>query len=133
MVNACPPQSDPRPNVADFVSDKEKKALSGLTAEGLDTLIGIVVDEIGRQEPDSNIVLVDRDLLSEEDITFGRDLAAFIERKLAEGKKLNLVIAGDIPIVGWNTVIEGFKGKDIQAYYCALACRQVPLCTKIEL
>ena len=133
MVNACPPQSDTRPNVADFISNKDKNALAGLATEGLDTLLQIVVEEIRRQEPDSNVVLLDRDLMSDENITFPKELSAFIDRKIAEGKKLNLVVAGDVPIVGWNLVIERYKGSNLQAYYGTLACRQVPLCTKIDV
>ncbi len=133
MVNACPPQSDPRPNVEKFIKDKDTKALACLVVEGLDSLIQVVLEELRKQEPDSNIVLLDRDLMSDEDITFAKDLQAFIERKLAEGKKLNLVIAGDVPVIGWNMVLEKFKGRDMQVYYGAAACRQVPLCTKIDL
>ena len=133
MVNACPPQSDPRPNVADFISNNDTKALAGLTVEGLDTLVQVVYDELVRQEPDSNIVKVDRDFLSDEDITFSKDLGRFIDSKLADGKKLNLIICGDIPVLGWNLLLEKYKGQNVKAYYAAQACRQVPLCTKIDL
>lgn len=133
MVNACPPQSDPRPNVADFVSNKDNKALAGLTSEGLDVLVKVVEDELKRQEPDSNTVVIDRELLGDEDITFVKEFTAYIDRKLAEGKKLNMIICGDIPVVGWNLALEAYKGKNLQVYYAAAACRQVPLCTKIDL
>jgi hypothetical protein len=133
MVNACPPQSDPRPNVADFISNKDTKALAGLTVEGLETLVQVVADEIRRQEPESNVVIADREFLSDEDITFGKDLEAYINRKLSDGKRLHLILCGDIPVIGWNTVLEKFRGKNIKAYYTVLACRQVPLCSKIDL
>lgn len=133
MVNACPPQSDPRPNVANFIADKDCKALAGLTVEGLDTLVQVVYDEISKQDPDSNIVKVDREFLSDEDITFAKDLGKYIDSKLSEGKRLNMIICGDIPVIGWNLQLEKYKGQNIRAYYVALACRQVPLCTKIEL
>ena len=133
MVNACPPQSDPRPNVSDFISNKDTKALAGLTVEGLETLVQVVADELARQEPDSNIIKVDRELLSDEDITFAKDLGRFIDNKLADGKRLNLIICGDIPIIGWNLLLEKYRGQNIKAYYVALACRQVPLCTKIDI
>ena len=133
MVNACPPQSDPRPNVANFISNEETKALAGLTVEGLDSLVQVVFDELVRQDPGSNTVKVDREFLSDEDITFAKDLGRFIDNKLSEGKRLNLIICGDIPIVGWNLLLEKYKGQNIRAYYVALACRQVPLCTKIDL
>jgi len=93
----------------------------------------VVVDELKVQEPDSNIVLLDRELLAEEDITFARDLTAFIDKKLSDGKKLNLVINGDIPVVGWNVILEKYKGSNMMVYYGAPACRQVPLCTKLAL
>jgi hypothetical protein len=133
MVNACPPQSDPRPNVSKFVSDNNTRALAGLVIEGPDGLMKVVVDELKIQEPESNIVIMDRDLMSDEDITFARDFSAYIDRKLTEGKKLNLIIAGDIPVSGWNLTLEQFKGRDLQVYYCAAACRQVPLCTKLMI
>ena len=133
MVNACPPQSDPRPNVADFISNKDNKALAGLTVEGLETLVKVVEDELRTQEPDSNTFVVDREFLGDENITFAKDLTAYIDRKLSEGKKLNMIICGDIPIIGWNLALEKYKGCNMQAYYATLACRQVPLCTKIGL
>lgn len=133
MVNACPVQSDPRPNVSKFISDNESVALAGLVTEGLDSLLEIVIDELRKQEPDSNIILVERDLLSDEDITFAREFADYIDRKLSEGKKLNLVINGDIPVSGWNTVLDRFNGKDLQIFYGAQACRQVPVCTRIKV
>ena len=135
MVNACPPQSDPRPNVANFIVVDQfgPLQLAGLTVEGLDTLVQVVYDEISKQDPDSNIVKVDREFLSDEDITFAKDLGKYIDSKLSEGKRLNMIICGDIPVIGWNLQLEKYKGQNIRAYYVALACRQVPLCTKIEL
>ncbi|MBR4685637.1 hypothetical protein PED39_06035 [Methanomassiliicoccales archaeon LGM-RCC1] len=133
MVNACPPQSDPRLNVADFISNKDNMALAGLVVEGMEGLLEVVLNELRKQEPDTNIVKVDRDFLSDENITFARELGDYIDRKLADGKKLNLIIAGDIPVVGWNLLMEKYKGKNIQVYYCAQACRQVPLCTKLQI
>ncbi len=133
MVNACPPQSDPRPNVSKFISDDGTRALAGLVVEGPEGLMKVIVDELKVQEPGSNIVVMDRDLMSDEDITFARDFSAYIDRKLSEGKKLNLIVAGDIPVSGWNLTLEKFKGKNLQVYYCAAACRQVPLCTKLMI
>ena len=131
MVNACPAESDPRPKVSSFVSDPEVMALAGLVVEGTDVLIDVVTEELVRQEPDSIIVKVDRDFLADEDITFSRELGAYIDERLAEGKKLNLLICGDIPIQGWNLILEKYKGMNFKVYYFATACRQVPLCTKI--
>jgi len=133
MVNACPPESDPRPRVQAFVSDPEAPALAGLVVEGTDTLIEIVSEEIARQYPESKILKVDRDFLADEDITFSRELATYVEKKLLDGKKLNLLICGDIPVQGWNTMLEKFKGKDLQVFYFAAACRQVPVCTRIKI
>lgn len=133
MVNACPAESDPRPKVQSFVSDPEAVALAGLVVEGTDTLIDIVSEEIGRQHPESIIVKVDRDFLADENITFSRELASYIERRLQEGKSMNLLICGDIPVQGWNTMLERFKGKDLQVFYFAAACRQVPVCTRIRI
>jgi hypothetical protein len=133
MVNACPPQSDPRPNVADFISNPDNRALAGLVSEGLESLMEVVMDEIRRQEPDSSIVLVDRDLLADENITFARELSDFIDSKMSDGRKLNLLIGGDIPVIGWNLMLEKYKGRNIQVYYGAQACRQVPLCTKMMI
>lgn len=133
MVNACPPESDPRPRVQTFVSDSEAPALAGLVVEGTDTLVEIVSEEIARQYPESNILKVDRDFLADEDITFSRELATYVEKKLLDGKKLNLLICGDIPVQGWNTMLEKFKGKDLQVFYFSAACRQVPVCTRIKI
>lgn len=133
MVNACPPESDPRPKVSEFISNDDAKALAGLVAEGTEALMQIVVDELRRQQPGSNIVIMDRGLMSDEDITFARDLSVYIEKRLSEGKRLNLIIAGDIPVSGWNLELQKFKGRDLQVFYCAAACRQVPLCTKLTI
>ena len=133
MVNACPPESDPRPKVGDFISNEDTKVISGLVTEGLGSLMGVVADEIRRVEPDSNVIIVDRDLLSEENITFARELGEFIDKKLSDGKKLNLIIEAQIPVNGWNLMIEQFSDRNIMIYYAALACRQTPICSKIKL
>ncbi len=132
MVNACPPQSDLRPKVAEFISNDDCKVLAGLVVEGLGPLLDVVIEELRRQQPESNIILMDRDLLSDEDITFPREFTAFIERELSEGKRLNLIVEGDIPVPGWNMELEKFKGKDLRVYYGVAACRQVPICSKVQ-
>jgi len=131
MVNACPVQADPRLNVSDFVSNYSIRAMAGLVTEGLIPLMEVLEDELKKQEPDSLVVRIDRDVLADEDICFGRELKAYIDGKRVSGKKVNLLILDDIPVVGWKDVIEEYKGSGMQVYYGSLACRQTPLCTKV--
>jgi len=131
MVNACPVQADPRLNVSDFVSNYSTRAMAGLVTEGLIPMMDILEEELKKQEPESLTVRIDRDLLADEDICFARELSAYIDGKRALGKKVNLLIVDDIPVIGWNNLIEEYKGSGMQAYYGSLACRQVPLCTKL--
>ncbi len=131
MVNACPVQADPRLNVFDFVSNDSIRAMSGLVTEGLIPMMDVLEEELKKQEPESLTVRIDRDLLADEDICFSRELSAFIDGKLASGRKLNLIIVDDIPVVGWNVLMENYRGSGVQVYYGTLACRQVPLCTKL--
>ena len=60
MVYSCPVESDPRDKLEDFVKNPDFKVIAGLRTEGLDGLIGLVSEEIRRQEPDSRTIMIDR-------------------------------------------------------------------------
>ena len=133
MVFATPPETDPRPLVSGFVATKEPTAISGIKTEGMGTLIQIVLDEIARQEPDSIILKVDREFLADNRITFPRELEAFIGDRLSEGKKVNAVICGNIPVQNWHLVFEKYKGQNIEVYFCEYNYKLVPNCTKLPI
>ncbi len=133
VIEACPNEADPRPVVAEFVAKKEPSAIAGLSMEGMDTLVQIVFDEIKKQEPEANNVKVDREFLSDNKIIFPREFKAYIEKRLAEGKKLNLLICNAIPVQNWNMVVSEFKGQDISVYYCDYNYKLVPTCTKLPI
>ena len=133
MVNACPQESDPRPKVSEFVSNDDVKVISGLVSEGLDTLLQIVIDELRKANPEAETILLDRDFLSDNNITFARELESFLSSELDSGKKINLVVISDLPLNGWNLVLEKFAGRDLKAFYGSIACKRVPICSKVKL
>lgn len=132
MVSVCPTEADPRLSVAEFISNSEMKALTGLHTEGLESLMDVIEDEIRRQEPDSILISVDRDFLVDEGICFLKEFESAILGRIEEGKKVNIVVREDIPVKDWQSVFEKVKlFSNVQAFYGTIACRQIPLCTKL--
>lgn len=131
MVNVCPTESDPRESIDSFLTSTEIRAIAGLRTEGIEGLGAVVRDGILRHEPGSEIVVLDRDALGENGIDFPRDLASFLEGRLSSGRKVNVIVPGDLPVLGWQSALEGMRGRPLQAYSIALACRAVPVCSKL--
>ena len=115
MISSCPSESDPRDKVGDFVSKKDV----------------LVVEEIRKQEPESRIVLLDRDYVSDNGIDFVRDLKNNMETVMSEGGRVNWIVFQDVSVMDWQTALEVLKGKDAQVYFFTSACRQVPCCFKL--
>ena len=63
LIQSCPSESDPRDKVTGFVSDRNIGSIGGLRTDGMQFLIDLVKGEIEKQEPDSRIVMLDRDFL----------------------------------------------------------------------
>ena len=132
MVTAsCPSESDPRDRVAGFVSDPSSSSLGGLRTDGLQFLVDLVRDELGRQEPGSDVVDLDRDFLSDNGIDFARDLAAALDARTRSGRRVNWIVVQDLPIPDWQRSLEVLRGRDSQVYLFSTACRQVPCCFKL--
>lgn len=131
MVSACPQEGDPREKVADFVSNPEFKAIAGLRTDGLQFLIDLITSEIREQEPESGIVFIDREVLSDNSIDFPKDLASYLEGMTSDGKRMNFLMCDDLPIVGWQSALSSLQGRDAQVYCFSVACRQIPMCSKL--
>lgn len=131
MVNVCPTEADPRQNVEAFVRDPEVRAMAGLRTGGATEVLDVLTDELRKQHPDMEIVVMDRDMLSDNGIDFPKELAAYFDKKVAGGAKVNFVMPEEPPIMGWQTAAERLKGSGSQVYTISLACRQVPVCTKL--
>ena len=131
MVYACPAESDPRDKIENFVKDPEFRTIAGLRTDGMQKLIDLVKAEVIRQEPDSETIFIDRDLLSDERIDFASDLAAYFERKMSSGSRVNFLMTDDIPVINWNAAMSALAGKDAQVYCFTVACRQIPACSKL--
>ncbi len=131
MISSCPSESDPRNKVGDFVSKKDVASIAGFRLDGLEFLKDLVVEEIRKQEPESRIVLLDRDYVSDNGIDFVRDLKKNMETVMSEGGRVNWIVFQDVSVMDWQTALEVLKGKDAQVYFFTSACRQVPCCFKL--
>ena len=121
MVYACPAESDPRDKLEDYVKDPKYKTIAGLRTEGLQGLIDLVTAEIKRQEPDSRTIFIDREVLSDNGIDFPKDLR----------RRCNFLLCDDLPVINWQSALQGMQGKDVQVYCFSVACRQIPSCAKM--
>ena len=131
MISSCPSESDPRDKVGDFVSKKDVASIAGFRLDGLEFLKDLVVEEIRKQEPESRIVMLDRDYVSDNGIDFVRDLKKNMETVMSEGGRVNWIVFQDVSVMDWQTALEVLKGKDAQVYFFTSACRQVPCCFKL--
>ena len=131
MITSCPAETDPRDKVSDFVSERTNGSIGGLRTDGLDFLKDLVVNEILKQEPDSELIELDRDFLCDNGIDFGRDLTKVLDSKTSEGKRVNWIVMQDVPINDWQKSLEVLRGRDTQVYFFTTACRQVPCCFKL--
>ena len=131
MISSCPSESDPRDKVGDFVSKKDVASIAGFRLDGLEFLKNLVVEEIRKQGPESRIVLLDRDYVSDNGIDFVRDLKKNMETVMSEGGRVNWIVFQDVSVMDWQTALEVLKGKDAQVYFFTSACRQVPCCFKL--
>ena len=131
MVSACPSESDPRENVEEFVRNRSSKSLAGLREEGLETTVQVLIDELKRQRGDDNILLIDRDFLADNGIDFARDLASCLDKKV-NGEHTSVIFTY-IPVQGWEGAATLCHDKGADVFYGVLACRQIPLITRIGL
>ena len=131
MVYACPAESDPRDKLEDFVRNPEHKTIAGLRTEGLQTLIDLVKAEVEKQEPDAETVFLDREVLADNGIDLAGDLTKYLEKLASTGKKVNILLCDDLPIINWQGSVAKLKGKPTQAYCFSVACRQIPSCSKL--
>ncbi len=130
-LSSCPMEGDPHEKVEEFVSEPECSSIAGYRLDGLDYLKNLVVDEIRKQEPESRIVFLDRDYISDNGIDFVRDLRKNLESVTAKGGRINWIVCQDLPVMDWQTALDVLEGKDAQLYFFTNACRQVPCCFKL--
>jgi hypothetical protein len=131
MVSACPAEGDPRLIVERFVSDDSLRTISGLRDEGIKGLMKVVRDEVLRQDPSVNIILLDRDVTAR--YLFPRELTFFIESMCGPDRNNVVLMPEELSMNGWQhsftPLIE--KGYRIKVYFASVACRQVPICSKL--
>lgn len=130
MVYACPAESDPRDKLEDFVRNPDFRIIAGLRTDGMEKLIEMVTEEIRRQEPESRLITLDREVLSDNGIDMPRDLEAYLLRETADGR-CNFLMCDDLPVVGWQGAMKCLAGRDAQIYCFSVACRQIPSCSKL--
>lgn len=131
FFQSCPSESDPRDKVAGFVSDRSMGSIGGLRTDGMQFLIDLVVGEIRKQEPDSDVVVLDRDFLSDNGVDFARDLDRVMDARTSQGRRVNWIVEQDLPVMDWQKSLEKLKGRDTQVYFFTNACRQVPCCFRL--
>lgn len=123
-------ESDPRPRLSKFVSDPSVKTISGLRSEGLGTLLGLVQEEVRRQSPDTEILVLDRDFMSDHHVLTAKELGSALV-DITFGKRYAIFLDISFPVVNWQEALD-YLGDDVSVYVGSLACRQVPVCTRIR-
>lgn len=131
LIQSCPSESDPRDKVSGFVSDRNIGSIGGLRTDGMQFLIDLVRGEIERQEPDSKVVMLDRDFLIDNSVDFARDLVRVMDDMTSGDTRINWIVEQDVPVMDWQKALEKLKGRDTQVYLFTNACRQVPCCFRL--
>lgn len=131
MVSACPTEGDPRIVVEAFVRDESLRTIAGLRDEGLEKLMDVVHEEVIRQSPDANMIILDHALASE--FCFPRELTAYLESVFKLGGYNVVLIPTPLSMVGWQHAFSPLveKGYKVQVYFTSIACHQVPICSKL--
>jgi hypothetical protein len=130
MLNLCPNEADPEEGLEAFLKDDSILVLPGLRNQVLQ-MAECVEAGLRRYEPDSEIVVINRDSLVDNGITFPSELKAFFEAELGKGRKLNVIVMEDIPILGWQSAAEVLRGRDAELYGVSMSCKFVPICVKL--
>ena len=132
MVYACPAESDPRDKLEDYVKDPKYKTIAGLRTEGLQGLIDLVTAEIKRQEPDSKMIFIDREVLSDNGIDFPKDLARYMEGEIVgaagdagQGRAGLLLLRGlqADPVLRQDALIRSERSNTLNHFSVTLARR----------
>lgn len=129
MASSCS-ESDPRRYVEQFVKDDSIKSISGTRDEGLQALFDVIRDEILKQDPEVQILYLDRDFLSEHKVITSKELGSCLV-DITFGKKYAIFMDILLPVVNWQEIID-YLGEETSLYVGSLACRQVPLCTRLH-
>src|SRR5574344_925750 len=95
MVNLCPNEADPKDNVEEFVRNPEVLMMPGLRGVSLEPMMRVVEEELRKQEPESEIVILNRDVLADESIMMPKELTDYLLKRAECGKKLNVLVMED--------------------------------------
>ena len=129
MASSCS-ESDPRKHVEQFVRDPSIKSISGTRDGGLQALYDLIKEEIKKQDPEVEILTIDRDFLSDHRIITAKELGSCLI-DITFGKKYAIFMDILIPVVNWQEILE-YLNDETSLFVGSLACRQVPLCTRIH-
>lgn len=130
IPNLCPNESDAVANAESYIKDPEVPILAGFMSDGIVGLSNILVESLAKYEPGSKTIVLDRDMLSDNDIMFAKDLAAYLDKEIDGSTRVNIIVVGDIPVLNWAAPLMAYEGKDVQLHYVTLSCKFVPMCIK---
>ncbi len=129
MVSACPKEADPRPKVAQFVSDPSETVIGGLVTEGLMTLMDIVQAELEKQNPDGGILVMSKESMIDNGVMTVGDLKKYVAS--VDWSKIRIIVMrDDISVPRWPEAFVPLKGSGITLYMGGTGCKAVPMCTK---
>jgi len=131
MVYACPMESDPRDKLQQFVTDPEFNTIAGLRTDGLMALVDMVKATIEKEEPDAKVIVLDREVLSDNGIDMPGELRAYFDRMTSDGSKVRFLMSDELPVINWQGAVQVMKGRNAQVYCFSVACRQIPACSKL--
>lgn len=130
MAGVCTSEQDPRPKVTGFISDPNVRSVSGNRSDGLDSLMGMIREEIAKHDPAVKVIDVNPDYLSERRILFARELGMALFEEIGDDRAA-VTFQHPFSIVDWQIILDWFDDTKVQFYYGSLACGQVPLCVKL--
>lgn len=129
MASSCS-ESDPHKHVENFVKDPSVKSISGTRDGGLQALFKTVEEEIRRQDPEVQVLYLDRDFLYDHKVITADELGSCLV-DIVFGKKYAIFMDALIPVVNWQSILS-YLPEDASLFIGTLACRQVPLCTRVH-
>ncbi len=129
MASSCS-ESDPHKYVENFVRDPSVKSISGTRDMGLQALFKTVEEEIRRQDPEVQILYLDRDFLCDHKVITADELGSCLV-DITFGKKYAIFMDALIPVINWQSILS-YLSDETSLFIGSLACRQVPLCTRVH-
>lgn len=92
--------------------------------------MSVIQEEVLRQDPNTQIVVLDREFLADRHVLTAKELGSALV-DITFGKKSAIFLDIMLPVVNWQEALQ-YLGDDVSVYVGSLACRQVPMFTRVR-